>query len=114
MIHPWPMSDAQAEVMKQAKARIDTPIKIIPVQGGPGGKDRVLCLGSLPSYLCRVIPVAPANALNVESVEKALRFFLDPWRDESRWNEDFILGAWMGAEVRFLHEEDETGKVMFA
>lgn len=112
-IWPWAPSPERVQLIVEALRRIDTPIKLIPVQGGPMGTDRILCFGSLPPYLCRTIPIAPANVDSVDSIEKALRYFLDPWRDESHWNEDFQLGVWMGAEVKLSHVEDETGRVVF-
>lgn len=111
---PWPLSIERIELIKAAKSRIDTPIKIIPVQPGPLSNERVLCFGALPPFLCKTIPIAPANVDSVDSIEKALRAWLDPWFPERQFAEEFTLGAWMGAEVRFSHEEDHTGKVMFS
>ena len=112
-IWPWAPSPERVQMILQALHRIEPPIKLVPVQGGPGLNDRVLCFGSLPSYLCRVVPISPANVDNLDSIEAALRYFLDPFRDESRWGEDFLLGAWMGAAVSYSHTEDLEGKVLF-
>lgn len=112
MVHPWPISPERAQLIITALQRINSPIKVIPVEGGPMGADRVLCFGSLPPYLCRSIPISPANVDNIDSIEAALRYFLDPWRDEDRWGEDFTLGMWMGADVKFSHSETE-GMVEF-
>jgi len=100
-------------LLQQAKARIDTPIKVAPVQAAYGSPGRVLCFGAIPQWLCKTVPIAPANVDSVDSIERALRAWLDPWADLSQFDEAFQLGYWMGADVRLSHEEDETGKVTF-
>lgn len=112
-VFPWPISPEREALIKAAKARIDTPIKILPVEGGPMSKDRILCFGSLPPYLAKTIPISPANVDSVDSIEKALRAFLDPWFPERQFAEEFQLGVWMNCDVKFSHAEDEHG-VVFA
>ena len=112
-VHPWPMDARRFALLAQAKARINTSIKVIPVEAAYGSPGRVLCFGRLPGFMCKMIPIAPQNVDNVDSIEKALRAFLDPWFPETEFAEDFWLGAVMGAEVKHLYDEDENG-VVFA
>lgn len=112
-IYPWEPSPERMQLIREAKGRIDTPIKIVPVQAAYGSPGRVLCFGSLPPFLCKSVPIAPANVDNVDSIEAALRAWLDPWADLSQYDEAFQLGFWMGADVQLSHEEDELGGVVF-
>lgn len=112
-VWPWPMSPERDALMREAKSRIDTPIKIAPVQAMYGSPGRVLCFGSLPPFLCKSLPISPANVDNVDSIERALRDWLDPWSDLRQFDEAFQLGYWMGCSIQLVHEEDEHG-VMFS
>lgn len=113
-VFPYPLPADRAQLILAALRRINSPIKVLPVEGGPGLSERILCFGALPPYLCRSIPISPANVDSPASIEAALRIWLDPFRDESRWNEEFQLGVWMGTEVRYSHTEDELGVVFNA
>lgn len=112
-VFPYPIPPERMALMIEALRRINSPIKVIPIAGGPMGKERVLCFGQLPPYLCRSIPISPANVDNVDSIEAALRIWLDPFRDESRWNEDWWLSMVMGADVRYVYSEDGYGKAVW-
>lgn len=110
-VWPWPMSAERMQLLQQAKSRIETPIKVMPVPAYYGAPGRVLCFGALPSFMAKTIPIAPANVNNVDSIEKALRAWLDPWADLRQFDEAFQLGYWMGCDVTFSHAEDEHGVV---
>jgi hypothetical protein len=110
-IHPWPMSAERTQLLQQAKARIDTPIKVIPVQAAYGSPGRVLCFGSLPPFIAKTIPISPANVDSVDSIEAALRAWLDPFFPSDKFGEEFQLGVWMGAEIKLAWTEDENGPV---
>ncbi|WP_217182679.1 hypothetical protein [Streptomyces sp. AC495_CC817] len=101
------------ELLKAAKARIDTPIRVIPVEGAYGSPGRILSFGSPPPFLAKVVPIRPENVDNVASIEAALRWWLDPWSDERQFDEAWLMSQWMGCEVRLVAEEDHTGKVAF-
>lgn len=108
-MHPWPPSPERMALLQQAKARIDSPIKVIPVEAGYGSPGRVLCFGGVPPFLCKTIPIQPQNVDNVDSIEAALRAWLDPWFPADRFAEEFLLGVWMGAEVKQVGVEDQFG-----
>lgn len=110
-VFPFPMSAERTQLLQQAKAHIDTPIKVLPVQAAYGSPGRVLCFGSLPPFVAKTIPISPANVDNVDSIEAALRAWLDPFADLKRFDEAFQLGYWMGAEVKLAWTEDENGPV---
>lgn len=108
-IHPWPVSDERMALLREAKERIDTPVKILPARAAYGSPGRVLCFGEVPSFLTKTIPIRPENVDNIDSIEAALRAWLDPWFPEDRYAEEFLLGYWMGADVKQVGVEDEFG-----
>jgi hypothetical protein len=106
------MAPERMELLKQAKARIDTGVKIIPVAAAYGSPGRVLCFGSLPDFMCRVVPIRPENVDNIDSIEAALRAWFSPFAiPDTQWAEEFLLGAWMNAEIKLGWEENEHGPV---
>jgi hypothetical protein len=112
-VFPWPLSPERDALLRAAKARIDTPIKIVPVEAMYGSPGRVLCFGALPPFLAKTLPISPQNVDSIDSIERALRAWLDPWADLRQFDEAFQMGFWMGCDVRLSHEEDESG-VVFA
>lgn len=112
-VWPWPLSAERLELLKTAKERIETPIRVIPVEAAYGSPGRVLCFGVLPDFFCKTIPIRGENVASVDSIEAALRAWLDPWFPENQFAEEFWLGAMMGCDVRLIAEEDESGKVAF-
>lgn len=111
-VHPWPMSLERLELLKAAKASLNSEIKIIPVESAPGSPGRVLCFGEMPpDYPADgLAPIAPQNVDKVDSIAAALAFWLNPWSDSRQYAAEFWLGAVMGCEVRYSHDEDDTGK----
>jgi len=107
------MSAERTQLLQQAKARIDTPIKVLPVAAAYGSPGRVLCFGQLPDFVAKTIPISPANVDNVDSIEAALRAWLDPWYPADKFSEAFWLSTVMNADVKLIAEEDDTGKVAF-
>ncbi|WP_054681209.1 hypothetical protein [Microbacterium sp. No. 7] len=102
-VHPWPLSAERLAILKAAKALIDTPIRVIPVEAAYGTPGRVLCLGDWPPFLCDFAPVRPENVDSIESVAAALRFVLGG--GEARWGDEQLLSKWMGVAVGYSHSE---------
>lgn len=97
-----------------AQAELNLDVTLVPVPAAYGSPGRVICFGKLPDFMCKTLPIAPQNVNNVESVKAAITAFLDPWYPDDKFDEAWLMGVWMGAEIRFMYEEDETGKVVFA
>lgn len=112
-VYPWPLSDERMELLKQAKARIDTPIRVVPVEAAYGSPGRVLSFGATPPFICKSAPIAAQNVDNVDSIERALRFFLDPWADERMFGEEHWLSNMLGCDVTLVRVEDEISGVRF-
>lgn len=112
-VFPWPISEARMALLKEAKARIDIPIRVVPVEAAYGSPGRVLAFGLTPPFICKTAPIAPQNVQNVDSIENALRFWLSPWSDERLFDEAHWLSNVMGCDVTLVAEEDETGKAVF-
>lgn len=114
-IYPWPMEPARLELLKQAKALLDLPYKIVPVEAVPGSPGRVLAW-LRPWWLCRYAPIKPLNAENVQSIAAALKFALeaDSGRtNDRRFNEEHWLTSVMGVDVKYSHSEDDTGGIFY-
>jgi hypothetical protein len=101
------------ELLKAAKARIDIPIRVIPVEAAYGSPGRVLCFGLTPPFMCKTAPIAPQNVLSVDSIERALRFWLNPFSDDRMFAEDHWLSNVMGCDVVLVRIEDEINGVTF-
>lgn len=112
-VYPWPVSEARMDLLKAAKARIDTPIRIVPVEAVYGSPGRVVCFGLTPPFICKTAPIAPQNVENVDSIERALRFWLNPFSDESMFDEAHWLSNVMGCDVTLVRIEDEINGVRF-
>ena len=115
-IFPWPLPDEHMETLKQAKAALDLPFKILPVEGVPGSSNRVLSFGGVPDFFCSYAPIREENAGSVPSVAAALHFALqenEGWSPDPRWDEAAWLSQAMGCDVTFSHIEQEDGKVVF-
>ncbi|MBT2484837.1 MULTISPECIES: hypothetical protein [unclassified Microbacterium] len=112
-VYPWPISEARMALLREAKARIDIPIRVVPVEAAHGSPGRVLCFGLTPPFMCKTAPIAPQNVLSVDSIENALRFWLNPFSDERQFDEAHWMSNVMGCDVTLVAEEDHTGKVRF-
>lgn len=51
-LYPYPVTEADLEAIKAAKAALNLPYRVVPVQAVPGGPVRVLALRSGPPFLC--------------------------------------------------------------
>lgn len=112
-VFPWPISEARMGLLKAAKARIDTPIRVVPVEAVYGSPGRVLTFGLTPPFICKTAPIAPQNVESVDSVERALRFWLNPFSDERQFAEDHWLSNVLGCDVVLVRIEDEISGVRF-
>ena len=106
----WPHSaiEEHIDVLKQAKASLNSGLKIKPEPAYYGSPGRVLCFGETPDFLATLAPVRAENVGNVASVAAALKLCLaemEGWHPDPRFGEDWLLSKWMGAEVRLLGEE---------
>lgn len=108
---PWPMPAERWELLKQAKARIDTHVRVVPVEAAYGSPGRIMSFGEVPDFWCKAVPLRPENVDSVDSIEAALRWWLNEWRDESQFDEAWLMSQWMGCDVRLLAKEDEHGVV---
>lgn len=111
----WPrgITAERMELLKQAKATLNSPIRILPVPADYGSPHRVLCFGEMPPFVAKTVPIRPENVSSVDSIAKALQFWLDPWADPHQFAEEFWLGSVMGCDVKYHHSEDQTGKVYY-
>ncbi len=74
--HPWPVAPEHLALMKRAKAELDLPYQIVPVEAVPGSPGRVLALGSRPPQCSDVVMVAPAFVGVYEAIREAMRHAL--------------------------------------
>jgi hypothetical protein len=105
---PWPLSDARLALLKAAKASLDSPLKIVPVEAAYGSPGRVLCFGETPDWLCATAPIRPENVDSVTSIAGALNLCLgelEGWAPSEQFSEAWLLGKWLGGEVRKVREE---------
>ena len=51
-IWPWPVDPEDMRRLRAAKAKLDTPFKVVPTETKPGVRGRVLALGVQPVPLC--------------------------------------------------------------
>ena len=49
---PWPVDPEDMRRLRAAKAKLDTPFKVVPTETKPGVRGRVLALGTQPVPLC--------------------------------------------------------------
>ena len=49
---PWPIDPEDMRRLRAAKAKLDTPFKVVPTEAKPGVRGRVLALGTQPVPLC--------------------------------------------------------------
>lgn len=99
-VTPWPLTSERLALLQAAKARIDTDTKIIPVEAHQGSPGRIFAWGVRPGWYCKVVPIAAENESNVDSIEAALRFWLNPWDDGKKFSEEWWLSQVFGCEVR--------------
>lgn len=100
-IYPWPVSDEQLGLVKEAKAGVHTDVKVLPTRAVPGLHARVLALGSLPPWVCDAAFVK--DCMNVESITAALDWLLNapPESDRGFMVKDY-LEAMFGSGVEEL------------
>ncbi|MFT4258026.1 hypothetical protein [Microbacterium sp.] len=111
-VFPWPVSEARMGLLKAAKARISTDVRIVPQEAAYGSPGRVLAWGAVPPFTCKSVPIRAENAESIDSIEAALRFWLEDFGDTC-FDEAWLYSQWMGCDVRLVHEEDQAGKVRF-
>lgn len=81
-IYPWPVDPAALELVKRAKAELETQFKVVPVRALPGSPGRMLALGVKPNFVCDYAPVVDPS--NYTSVKNALSWVLDETQDVER------------------------------
>lgn len=110
----WPhnIPDEQMALIKQAKANIDVPYRVLPSPAVPGGHERVMAMGELPPFLCEAALVK--DPTNAQSVENALRWLLTaPESDNRGFGYVDYLAAIFGPGVKELEPETVERKVGF-
>lgn len=110
----WPhtIPDEQMQLIRQAKAKLDLPYKVIPSPAVPGGHERVLAMGELPPFLCEAALVK--DPTSAESVENALRWLLTaPEGDKRGFGYTEYLSAIFGPGVTELESETIESAVKF-
>jgi hypothetical protein len=75
-VYPWPLTAERSMLLRRAKAELDLPFLIQPVEAVPGSPGRVIAFGGLPPFLCEVAMIRPENVDSYESVLAALRAVL--------------------------------------
>ncbi|MGO2150824.1 MAG: hypothetical protein ACTH32_06440 [Microbacterium gubbeenense] len=99
------MDDERLSALKEAKARIGVPYKIVPVRAVPGSPGRILCWGRPAPFYTESVVIAAENALNVESVTNALRFLLEaPAGAQGSVTEEDWMEAVVGCPVALVQE----------
>lgn len=99
-IHPWPPSDEQMAMVREAKASLNLDLKVLPTEAVPGLHGRVLALGSLPPWLCDAALVK--EPLSEGSVTRALDWLLTAPEGDDR---GFMVKDYL--EAIFGHEVEE-------
>jgi hypothetical protein len=111
-LYPHDIPDDQMQLIRQAKANLDLPYKVIPSPAVPGGHERVLAMGELPPFLCDAALVK--DPTNAQSVENALRWLLTaPEGDNRGFGYGDYLEAIFGAPVTELEPETVEQTVKF-
>lgn len=100
-VYPWPVSDEQMLVLREAKESLNIGTKVLPTEAVVGMHARVLALGSVPPWVCEVALVRdPSNAA---SVAGALDWLLNaPEGDERGITVPDRLSMIFGKPVREL------------
>lgn len=111
-VFPFPMSGERHALLKAAKASLNLPYLIVPVEAFLGSPGRVLCFEGKPKHICETAPILPENFERVESIAAALKFALtaDPTDQRFGWA-DWLSQA-LGCEVVYSHTEVD-GQVQF-
>lgn len=103
-IWPHDIPDEQMDLIRQAKAALNLPFRVLPSPAVPGSPTRVLGMGSLPPFLCDCALVN--DPTNPESVENALRWLLTaPEGDDRGFMALDYLNMWFGPGVTWSHVE---------
>lgn len=74
-IFPWPMDEARLGILKEAKAGLDTDVKVMPTRAVPGLHARVLSFAGKPPWVCDV--AMASDPTSVDSVRGALDWVLN-------------------------------------
>jgi len=113
-VHPYPLTDAQLDALKQAKAQLDAELgldyKIQPVRAAIGVPLTILAFEELPPFLCDVALIKPG--WGVENVKNALKAVLSGDNDRL-FGPLGYLRAILGEGVQELEPEDMEQKVRF-
>jgi len=113
-VHPWPISAERMALLREAKTQLDTDLKVLPVEAVPGSEGRILAFGEVPPFFSETVLIRPENTEKVESVMRALEFWLTaPEGTEGSFTSEMWLAAAFGVPVTYRHSEDETGKVFW-
>lgn len=110
-IQPGPTPEIVA-ILREAKAGIQTDVKIMPVQDLPGGPQPVLSFGVKPQWAADHIVIAPDGVNDVNRVRAALQHWLDG--GAPTYTAADILSEWMGAPVEQIIDEFSLGNVEHA
>jgi hypothetical protein len=103
-IYPWPLSAADMEKVKAAKAATGVPFRVLPCPAVPGTPVRILALRELPAFVCDTTP--PVDPDNPDSLTNALRWVLDETEPVERGVTVLkYLKAIFGPETRELEPE---------
>jgi hypothetical protein len=118
-VYPFPLAPETRDLMVRAKAELDLPYRLQPVEALPASPGRVLALGALPPHVCEAVLVAPEYVGVYEAIREAMRFALTVPEGALRLVDDGdYLKAMLGAReitadlpVDFDGVVDERGPV---
>ena len=101
-VYPRRPQGTTLELLKQAKAQLQTSLLISPENAVPGSPGRILAIGEKPNFLCDYAYVANPT---VESLTQALAWCLGLQEDARGVTIGRMLSEIMGGEVRELRAE---------
>ena len=82
----WGGTHADLPALKQAKASLNLPYNLVPVQAVPGSPTRVLALHGTPPFVCDYWAMMPyeSDALRESVLINALEWVLNPHIKDDR------------------------------
>lgn len=100
----WTVGDKDSELpyIKQAKAELDTDVKLIPVLAQPGAR-KVLAIAERPSFICDHALIRDVK--NIEGLKAALHWYITGEPDSRVTTIQKWLSMIMGGEVREITDE---------
>lgn len=105
-VWPWPLSPERLALLKEAKAQIDTDVRIYPAPAEAGSPGRILAFGEVAPVCAEQILIRPENTESIDSIRNALMCWIDPPAGfVPTVTEDAWLSAVMGCDVRLIYEE---------